>query len=65
VRGRWRTATVAAATCAEANTASTAALVLGEQAVDWLDGHDVAARLVGTDGQVALVGGWPPDGQVA
>ena len=35
-RTPWRTVTVAAATCVDANTASTAALVLGEEAVEWL-----------------------------
>ena len=34
--GPWRTATVAAATCADANAASTAAIVAGAAAEDWL-----------------------------
>ena len=32
----WRTVSVCAATCVDANTASTAAVVLGEEALDWL-----------------------------
>ena len=34
--GPWRTATVAAVTCADANAASTAAIVAGPAAEDWL-----------------------------
>jgi FAD:protein FMN transferase len=58
----WRTATVAAATCVDANTASTAAIVLGERAVDWLSAGGLPARLVRLDGTVVRLGGWPPDG---
>jgi thiamine biosynthesis lipoprotein len=57
--GPWRTASVAAATCAEANAAATAAIVAGEQAVPWLATQGLPARLVGHDGSVRLVGGWP------
>ncbi len=32
----WRTVSVAAATCVDANTASTAAIIRGPQALDWL-----------------------------
>jgi FAD:protein FMN transferase len=55
----WRTASVCAATCLDANAASTAALVLGERAPAWLQGLDLAARLVTTDGAVLRLGGWP------
>lgn len=55
----WRTVSVAAATCADANIASTAALVLGEGASDWLAGQGVPARLVAVDGRVEVQGGWP------
>ncbi|MFD5813000.1 FAD:protein FMN transferase [Streptomyces sp. NPDC127038] len=57
----WRTVTVAAATCVDANTASTAAVVLGERALPWLRTTGLPARLVGPDGTVVRVGGWPPD----
>ncbi|MGC0336049.1 FAD:protein FMN transferase [Streptomyces sp. SLBN-8D4] len=57
----WRTVTVAAATCVDANTASTAAVVLGERAVDWLRSTGLPARLVGVEGTVVRLGGWPPD----
>ncbi len=56
---RWRTVTVAARTCVDANIASTAAIVLGDAALAWLDGRGLAARLVGADGAVLTTGGWP------
>lgn len=65
VDGPWRTATVWAASAVEANTASTAALVLGDRAVGWLAGRGLPARLVDQDGVVTLVGAWPADVQVA
>ncbi len=57
----WRTVTVAAASCLDANTASTAALVLGKQAVSWLEARRLPSRLVGVDGAVTVVGGWPAE----
>jgi FAD:protein FMN transferase len=58
-RSCWRTATVAAATCVDANVASTAAILRGEQAVGWLRGLGLPARLVRRDGSVVRVAGWP------
>jgi len=55
----WRTVSVAAATCVDANTASTAAVILGRGAPDWLAGHGLPARLVAPDGFVTAVAGWP------
>jgi FAD:protein FMN transferase len=55
----WRTVSVAAGDCADANIASTAALVLGERAPAWLAEHELPARLVAVDGAVKLLGGWP------
>lgn len=55
----WRTVSVAAATCVRANTFSTAAVVRGTGAPALLAGAGVAARLVGHDGSVTLLGGWP------
>jgi thiamine biosynthesis lipoprotein len=60
-RTRWRTVSVAAADCAEANIATTAALVRDEAAVDWLGGLGLPARLVDRRGRVATVGGWPAE----
>jgi thiamine biosynthesis lipoprotein len=59
VSGLWRTATVAARTCAEANTASTTAIVAGADAEAWLASHALPARLVDREGRVHAVGGWP------
>jgi FAD:protein FMN transferase len=57
----WRTVTVAAPTCLEANTASTAAVILGRAAPTWLAGLGLHARLVAEDGTVTGVGEWPDD----
>jgi len=58
----WRTVSVAAATCADANTAATAAIIRGRQALPWLAALDLPARLVGQDGNVHTVNSWPADG---
>jgi thiamine biosynthesis lipoprotein len=55
----WRTVTATGPTCLAANVASTAAVVLGEDAPDWLDDHGVSARLVAVDGTVLRLGAWP------
>ena len=57
--GPWRTATVHAASALEANTASTAAIVLGERALPWLRANCYCARLVDTDGRVSATAAWP------
>jgi FAD:protein FMN transferase len=57
----WRTVTATGATCTAANTASTAAIVLGEEAPAWLAGRSVTARLVSHGGDVLPVGAWPAD----
>jgi thiamine biosynthesis lipoprotein len=57
--GPWRTVTVAASSAVAANTASTAAIVLGVAAPDWLREQGLAARLVGNDGEVSTIGDWP------
>ena len=60
--GPWRTVSVVAASCVDANIASTAAIVMGERAVAWLEAQGLAARLVAVDGSVKRVAGWPePD----
>ncbi|MEV7340008.1 FAD:protein FMN transferase [Streptomyces sp. NPDC093544] len=55
----WRTVSVAAATCADANAASTAALVKGAGAERWLTRLGLPARLVANDGTVVTTPGWP------
>ena len=57
--GPWRTATVVAGTCVDANIASTAAIVLGERAVAWLEANGLPARLVDHGGAVTRTRGWP------
>ena len=57
----WRTVSVAAATCADANAASTAAIIRGEAALAWLAGLQLPARLVAESGAVVTLGGWPPE----
>lgn len=57
--GPWRTVSVAAIDCADANIASTAALVRGESASEWLEDLGLPARLVRHDGTVMTVGSWP------
>jgi thiamine biosynthesis lipoprotein len=61
----WRTATVAAASCVDANTASTAAIVLGWAAPGWLTAAGLPARLVGPRGNLLTLAGWPVDGDLA
>ena len=58
----WAYVSVAAATCVDANTAATAAVVLGAAAPAWLAERDLPARLVATDGRVSTVAGWPGPG---
>jgi thiamine biosynthesis lipoprotein len=50
---------VAAATCVDANTASTAAILRSERAPAWLAGLGLPARLVRHDGTAEIVAGWP------
>jgi thiamine biosynthesis lipoprotein len=57
----WRTVSVAAATCADANTAATAAIIRGRQALPWLSGLKLPSRLVAQDGTVHTLAGWPAD----
>jgi thiamine biosynthesis lipoprotein len=60
--GPWRTASVAAGSCTDANIASTAALVRGIGAPDWLAELGLPALLVSREGRPQRVGGWPREG---
>lgn len=62
VRGVWRTVSVTAASCLDANIASTAAIIRGESALPWLETLRLPSRLVTVGGHVRHVGGWPADG---
>ena len=55
----WRTVSVAAATCVDANIAATAAIVRGRAAPRWLADAGLPARLVSRDGEIVRVGDWP------
>jgi FAD:protein FMN transferase len=55
----WAAATVAAASCTDANTASTAAIIRSAAALPWLESLALPARLVASDGTVVTTGGWP------
>jgi thiamine biosynthesis lipoprotein len=57
--GPWRTVSVIAATCVDANIAATAAIIRGDDAPGWLEALGLPARLVADDGTIARVGGWP------
>ncbi len=60
-RGPWRSITVVAPTCLKANTATTAAMVKGNNALAWLHGTGLPARLVSEQGGLVTVGGWPQE----
>lgn len=57
--GPWRTATVVARSCLDANIASTAAIVMGQAAIAWLEANRLPARLVDRAGSVHRLSGWP------
>ena len=63
VASAWRTVSVTAATCLDANIASTATIVRGERALTWLQSMGLPSRLVAADGTVAHVAGWPVEGE--
>ncbi len=58
-RSCWRTVSVAAGSCADANIASTAAIIRGQEAVAWLRELGLPARLVRADGSAETTAGWP------
>ena len=63
--GPWRTVTVLAHSCVDANVAATAAIVQGEGAVDWLKARRLPARLVENDGTIHYLGPWPDPNRAA
>jgi len=60
--GAWRTASVTARSCLDANIASTATIIRGSEAAGWLEGLRLPSRLVGVHGTVRHVAGWPTEG---
>ncbi|HZS14496.1 MAG TPA: FAD:protein FMN transferase [Candidatus Dormibacteraeota bacterium] len=65
VQGPWRTVTVVAADCLDANIAATGAIVRGEAALAWLGELGLPSRLVTHAGEVVRVAGWPAPAGVA
>jgi thiamine biosynthesis lipoprotein len=61
----WLTVSVAAPSCVAANTVSTAAIVLGEDAPAWLLQQALPARAVNTDGYILSVCSWPAELEAA
>ena len=61
----WRTVTVAAKSTVDANTASTAAIVLGADAPRWLERRRLPARLTSDAGDVVTTPGWPAERRAA
>jgi thiamine biosynthesis lipoprotein ApbE len=62
VASSWRTVSVAAASCLDANVASTDAIVRGASSPAWLTMRGLSARLVDETGAVVRTPGWPePD----
>jgi FAD:protein FMN transferase len=58
----WRTVSVAAASCLDANIASTAAIVRGARAPGWLASLKLPSRLVSQNGTVRHLAGWTEQG---
>jgi thiamine biosynthesis lipoprotein len=61
----WKTVSVAAGSCVDANTASTAAMVMGEAAIAWLSDARLPSRLVRRGGETVTVAGWPDEADEA
>ncbi|WP_255769655.1 FAD:protein FMN transferase [Pseudarthrobacter sulfonivorans] len=57
----WRSVTVAARTCLEANAYSTAAIVRGSAALDWFRSAGIPGRFVDQRGRTMSTGGWPDE----
>lgn len=56
--GPWQTVTAYGHTAVSANSASTTALILGTDALDWLSARDVAARLVDDEDRITTTPMW-------
>jgi thiamine biosynthesis lipoprotein len=57
----WSAVSVAAASCVDANAASTAAIIKAAAAPSWLNGLRLPGRLVSASGAVITTGGWPDE----
>ena len=61
----WRTVSVVAPTAVAANGSATAAIVAGPDAEAFLTDTGAPARLVGADGAVRTLNGWPDESRAA
>src|SRR5260370_460915 len=57
-----RPGSVAAASCVDANVASSAAIVRGQRAPDWLLSQELPSRLVSQGGAALHLAGWTDQG---
>jgi thiamine biosynthesis lipoprotein len=57
----WLTVTAVAGSCLDANTLTTAALVRGPGILPFLRQAGCPMRLLGADGRITLLGGWPQE----
>jgi FAD:protein FMN transferase len=64
-REKWRTVSAAAASCADANIATTSALIRAGAAPAWLGRLGLPARLVSHTGRIYTIGAWPADARRA
>ncbi len=55
----WRSVTVSAPGCVQANAVSTACVIHGERAVDWVEELGLPARFLRYDGEQLTTSGWP------
>ncbi|GGF18474.1 FAD:protein FMN transferase [Williamsia phyllosphaerae] len=62
---RWRTVTVVAGRCVDANTVSTACIVKGAAGADWVAATGLPARLVAADRSIIGCNGWPAPDRLA
>ena len=62
VRSCWRTVSVTARSCLEANIASTAAIIRGASSASWLQALGLPSRLVDVEGRARHLAGWPTEG---
>ena len=60
-RSPWRSVSVVAPSCLEANVATTATMVKGSDGLNWLRGTGLPARLLSHAGHVIVLGGWPEE----
>ena len=57
----WRSVSVVAPTCLEANVATTATMVKGPDGMAWLRRTGLPARLLSHAGHSIMLGGWPQE----